>query len=92
MGLRQRFGMLDVRGLLEALGGVKAVDFRHQYEALLVEQLAKDQVKRDPQWTESIAVGSEGYVREMEGRIHGRQQLVVEGGGGTWILKEAAAQ
>ena len=49
----------------EALGGATVRDFRRQYEALILQRIAKDELKRDPGWTEAIAVGSEGYVREM---------------------------
>ena len=91
MGLRQRFRLLDRQRLLEALGGVRVEDFRRQYEALILERIAKGELKREPGWTEAIAVGSEGYVREMESGIRGRQQLTIESVDGLWTLKEAVA-
>ena len=66
-------------------------DSRRQYEALILERIAKDGLEREPGWTESIAVGSEGYVREMEGGIRGRQQLMIESAEGLWTLKELVA-
>ena len=62
-----------------------------QYEALILERIAKDELKRGPGWTEAIAVGSEGYLREMEGLIRGRQQVTIESAEGLWTLKEAGA-
>ena len=91
MGLRRRSRLLDSQRLLEALGGVTVKDFRRQYEALILERIAKDELKRGPGWTEAIAVGSEGYVREMEGLIRGRQQVTIESAEGLWTLKEAGA-
>jgi len=35
-------------------------------------------------------VGSERFVREMADKIRGRQQLVIEGAGDSWTLKEPA--
>jgi hypothetical protein len=40
--------------------------------------LTRDLAKREPQWTESIAVGSEDFVRELAQRIQGRQELEVK--------------
>ena len=90
MGLRQRFRILNMPGLLRALGGVTTVDFRRQYEALLLERIAQNEISREPRWTEAIAVGSEAYVREMEGRIEGRQRLSITGADDNWTLQEAA--
>ena len=88
MGLRQRFGILDVDRVLELLGGVSATAFRQHYEALIQERIAKDELKREREWTEAIAVGSEPFVREMAGVIRGRQRLLIEGEGDIWTLKE----
>jgi len=89
MGLRQRFRILDFDRVLELFGGGSAAAFRQHYEALIQERIAKDQMKREPEWTEAIAVGSERFVREMAVAIRGRRRLVIEGAGQTWTLKEA---
>ena len=91
MGLRQRFRLLDRQRLLEALGGVTMKDFRRQYEALILERIARDELQREPGRTEAIAVESEGYVREMASGIRGRQQLTIESAEGLWTLREAVA-
>ena len=89
MGLRQRFRIIDFERVLEALGGVRADEFRQHYEERIMERIAKDEMKREPEWTEAIAVGSERFVREMAQVIRGRQDLVINGTGETWTLKEA---
>ena len=76
--------------VLELLGGASATAFREHYEELINERIAKDELKREANWTEAIAVGSERFVREMADRIRGRQQLVIEGAGDSWTLKEPA--
>jgi putative transposase len=89
MGTRQRFRILDLDRVLSLLGGINISEFREHYEWLVKERIAKDQMKRESQWTEAIAVGSESFVREMAARITGRQKLEIQRGGENWILKEA---
>jgi putative transposase len=55
MGLRKRFRILDFERVLELLGGVGALEFRQYYEALIGERIAKDELRREAQWTETIA-------------------------------------
>ncbi len=40
---------------------------------------------------ECVAVGSEGFVRSVEFRIQGRQQMEVVGHGDRWMLRETGA-
>ena len=89
MGLRERFRIVDSQRVLELLGGVSVEEFRQHYEELILERIAKDDLKRDPRWTEAIAVGSEGFVRQMAELIRGRQKLEINGTSGTWTLEEA---
>ena len=43
-------------------------------------------------WTQSIAVGSEAYVREIEKQTRGRIKLGVdEVENGHWVVRETAA-
>ncbi|MDA1274876.1 MAG: transposase [Verrucomicrobia bacterium] len=88
MGLRQRFRILDFEQTLALLGAVSAEEFRRNYEAMIQERIAKDQKKREPRWTEAIAVGSESFVREAASRVEHRQRLEIELNGENWVLKE----
>jgi hypothetical protein len=90
MGFRQRYRVLDVDRVLGLLGGVTVEDFRRHYEEMIRERIVKDQMQRDPRWTEAIAVGSEGFVRGLTTRIQGRQKLEIRpaGGDGGWVLRE----
>jgi len=59
MGLRPRSRILDFQSLLDVLSEVSVAEFSQHFEALMEERIAKDELKRQPKWTEAIAVGSE---------------------------------
>jgi putative transposase len=88
-GSRRRYRILDMERVLELCGGISASEFRDNYEAMIEERIARDLAKREPQWTESIAVGSEAFIREVAKRIQGRQELEIRPEGLDWCLREA---
>jgi putative transposase len=77
-GTRRRYRVLDMDCVLQLFGDVSAAKFREHYEAVIEERIVKDLAKREPEWTESIAVGSEELVREVAQRIQGRQELEIQ--------------
>ena len=87
MGLRKRWRLLDVDCLLKLLRSDDLANFRKNFNAALDLALQRDEMKRQPCWTESIAVGSESYVREMERRVK-RQRIEVKKEGQGWVLRE----
>jgi len=88
MGLRRRYRLLDLEQLLSLLGACGAEQFRTHYAAMIEERIARNELSRESRWTESVAVGSEGFVREIESRIRGRQQMEVVSQANCWILRE----
>jgi hypothetical protein len=51
--------------------------------------MARDQVIREPSWTESLAVGSSGFLEKISPLTLSRRETeIVETGTGTWMLKE----
>ena len=88
MGNRRRNRLLDVGKLLELLGKPSLEEFRKQFDYVLDEMIAKDHAKRQPKWTESLAVGSQKFIGEIESRVRNRQQTESAQETGTWILKE----
>jgi putative transposase len=92
MGLRRRYRVLDSERLLLLLGKVDMQDFQRNYLAMIKERIAQDRIQREPQWTECVAVGSERFVRSIESRIQGRQQMEVVGDGDRWMLRETGAE
>jgi hypothetical protein len=81
--------MLDVARLLNLLGTDDVVDFRKNLNAALALAIGKRQFERDPRWTESVAVGSEGFVREVQDLVDRRRRVIGESAG-AWTLREVA--
>jgi hypothetical protein len=51
--------------------------------------MARDQVKREPCWTESLAVGSIDFLEKIRPLILSRRETeIVETDSGLWELKE----
>jgi len=66
-------------------------ELRKHLEAALAEAIARDQVKREPLWTESLAVGSAGFVRKIQPLILSRRETeVTQTAEGFTLLQEAS--
>jgi REP-associated tyrosine transposase len=89
MGLRQRWRLLDLGRLLSLLRTDDLASFRKHFTAALALAIEKDSIQREACWTESIAVGSERFVREIEARVK-RQRTETRLEGETWTLREVA--
>jgi len=75
--------------LLELLGGVEISEFRRHYEKLITERIEKDWMKREGQWTESLAVGGKEFIAQMQPLIRNRRETVaVPIEQGCWVLNE----
>ena len=88
MGCRRRNRLLDLDKLLWLLRAASVAEFRLCLQATLEEAIIKDQLKREPTWTECLAVGSKKYVEKIESEARNRQRLECEKEGGVWILRE----
>jgi len=56
-------------------------------KASLAQALAREQVWREPSWTESLVVGSPSFVKRMQPLILSRQETgIAEGPDGVWAL------
>jgi hypothetical protein len=89
MGLRKRYRMLDVEKLLNLLGTEDVMSFRDNLSAALALAIEKGQLEREPRWTESVAVGSEGFVRGVQDLVDRRRREIRESAG-AWTLREVA--
>jgi putative transposase len=87
MGIRKRYRLLDVDRLLSLLGTEDAVSFRKNLNTALELAIEKRRLERDPRWTESLAVGSEAFVKEVQERLERRRTAMREAGG-AWTLRE----
>jgi len=73
------------------LGTSDIEDVRHNLEASLCEKIERDQMKREPWWTESLAVGSAGFVGKIKPLILSRRETEITGRGeNRWVWQEAA--
>jgi putative transposase len=88
MGERKRNRFLDLEKLLYLLRVSCLEDLRLSLNAALEEAIAKNLIKREPAWTESLAIGSMEYVASVEARIRNRQRMDRQEGDGYWILRE----
>ena len=92
MGRRKRYGLVDVERLSWRLGTAELEPVRRNLETSLREAIAKEQMKREPIWTESLAVGSAGFVEKIKPLILSRRETeVIEGGDGMSVLRECPA-
>jgi len=87
---RQRYKLLDHMSLMELLG-IKTMDeLGRRYKDFVDEALQTPNYQRQPQWTESIAVGSETFVQDIKEKLGiravGRK---ITGNNETYELREA---
>lgn len=91
-GLRTRYRVLDLDGLSESLRRRSRRELAETYERVIDQKLAAERLEREARWTESLAVGSEDYVREVAGKIGRRRRIEIfkcpENKGGTWRARE----
>jgi len=66
MGSRKRYRLIDVERLCWRLRAENVEEVRKNLIASLAERIARDKVKREPCWTESLAVGSLGFVEKVK--------------------------
>jgi len=89
VGERRRYRVIDTKESLRVLGGATLGEFRANYDALIVSRLAKDSMAREPQWTESIAVGSQAFVEAIGQTVRCRQRLESSPiGDNVWVLRD----
>ncbi len=90
MGLRVRYCLIDVDRLLAAVGTENLHEFRTHYDHFLHERLSGG-LTREPQWTESLAIGSRTFVdRVSDGLVHRRRfdTVDLDTHGDSWALQE----
>jgi putative transposase len=93
MGLRRRYRLLDLDRLVGSLELQDVDAFRAKYEEALAERIRKNHLRREPVWTESIAVGAKGFVENAMRDCTHRQKFeiaeVEHGDAGVWSVREA---
>lgn len=89
---RERYGLIDYKGLRNLLGFRSMYNLAEGYCGWVEETLKEGSHFRDEKWTESVAVGSEKFVRATKEKLglkaKGRE---VVGGVGSYMLQEPPA-
>ena len=92
MGHRQRYRLIDLDRLCWRLRVGRVEEVRENLTASLAERRARDQVKREACWTESLAVGSHGFVERIQPLIQSRREMeIVAAEDNVWALREEAS-
>jgi len=90
MRQRKRNRLLDLDRLCWRLRTDDLGAVQKNLETSLAEALAREEVRREPCWTESLVVGSTEFVGGMQPLIAGRQETeIVEAAEGVWALQES---
>ena len=94
-GLRTRYRILDLEGLLESVGIRDPGEFRDLYRETVRRRIAERSLGREAHWTESVALGSREFVERVQS-VHRRRmgfdarEVPVPGPGPqTWAIRES---
>jgi putative transposase len=89
-GKRRRYRLLDLDRLCWRLATSDVEEVRRNLQSALTDAIARGQVKREPIWTEGLAVGSAGFVEKVKPLVLSRRETEVIGlGQGVSVLQEA---
>jgi putative transposase len=93
VGTRQRFRLLDIERLVELLNLTDRKSLAEIHQQRILQSTKTQRLIREEIWTESIAVGSETFLREIISRTKKRKRLsigVTEDG--DWYVREDPAR
>ena len=68
---RARYRVIDIEALRKLTGSISAGAFRTMHQTWVEDELARGQLARQPEWTESIAVGSKDFRGRFQRQKHG---------------------
>ncbi len=90
---RKRYSLIDYDGLIDLFRIRSREEFKKAYQAWVAEALDKENYReRDSRWTECIAVGSEGFVRDVKEKLGPKAMWrEMAGGEGSYELRETTA-
>jgi hypothetical protein len=90
LNTRQRYTLIDHESLTDLFNISSIEELRKTYRGWMEDSLEKWGREHQPPWTESIAVGDEGFVGDVKGKlgIMGREVI---GANGSYELREPTA-
>jgi putative transposase len=89
VGNRQRYCFLDIERLVELLGLGNRQSLAEIHQQRILESIRNNRLIREEKWTESIAVGSEAFLKEIVSKTKKRKRLhIAATEDGDWYVKE----
>jgi len=90
---QERYSLIDYDGLVDLFRIRSREEFKKTYQGWVAEALGKENCReRECRWTESIAVGSEGFVREVKEKLGSKAMWrEMAGANGSYELREPTA-
>lgn len=85
----QRYRLIDRKKLLELFGGTDETTLTQDYPSWIEEAIGAE-VMRNPDWTESIAVGTKSFVESIEEQLGSRAsgRSIIDKGINGSVLRE----
>ncbi len=90
VGDRQRYRLLDIDRLVEILDLADRKSLIEIHQRRILECIQQDRLAREEIWTESIAVGSEAYLKEVVSKIGKKRKRLYMSStkDGDWFVRE----
>ena len=89
VGNRQRFRFLDIERLVELLGLSNRQSLAEIHQQRILESIRNNHLIREGKWTESIAVGSDAFLKEIISKTKNRKRFhIATTEDGDWYVKE----
>jgi hypothetical protein len=87
---RQRYSLIDCDSLIDLFGVESRDEFKKTYQGWVAEALDKEADReREGRWTESIAVGNEGFIRDVKEKLGLKAMWrEIAGANGSYELRE----
>ena len=91
MGQRRRYVLTNQQACLGVLASPDQKTLQEHYRRLIDETISQDKCRREPAWTESIAILSKEFVGAIEeATVHRRRFETEHLGCGAWPLRDSA--
>jgi putative transposase len=78
VGNRKRFCILDIDRLVDLLGLADRESLAEIHKQRILNSIRDNQLLREEQWTDSIAVGSNTFLKEIALKIKHRKRLYIK--------------
>ena len=89
MGIRKRYCLINMDMVLAQYQETSIDDFRSNYAFAIQDAINRQELQRDPAWTESIAVGTKSFVDEIQQATNNRTDFTIkEVSANKWTIKE----